>query len=221
MADTARVLSRYVDGIVYRAFEHSNMLELARHSTIPVINALDDLEHPCQVMADLLTILEKKRKLEGLKLAYVGDGNNVCNSLSLGAALVGMDFVAATPEDYAPDRSILATAASISRAKGGLCEVAVDPREAVKDADVVYTDTWVSMGQEREARLREQVMRPYQINQELLDMADRDCLFMHCLPAHRGQEVTDEVMDGEHSVVFDQAENRLHAQKALLLKLMG
>lgn len=221
VADTAKVLSRYVDGIVYRAFEHGNMMELAKHALIPVINALDDLEHPCQVMADLLTILEKKKELEGLKLAYIGDGNNVCNSLSLGAALVGMDFVAATPREYAPDSSILKKAASIASVRGSACQVVTDPQEAVKDADVIYTDTWVSMGQERDAQTRERTLRPYQINREMLSKAKKDCLFMHCLPAHRGQEVTDEVMDGEHSVVFDQAENRLHVQKAILLKFMG
>jgi ornithine carbamoyltransferase len=221
VADTARVLSRYVDGMIYRAFDHKNMVELAKHSTVPVINALDNLEHPCQVMADLLTIKEKKGRLEGLKLAYVGDGNNVCNSLALGAALMGMDFVAATPKEYAPNASIMDKAASIARTKGHTCECITDPQIAAKDADVVYSDTWVSMGQEREAHRKEQVMRPYQINDSLMSLARKDSLFMHCLPAHRGHEVTEEVIEGKHSVVFDQAENRLHAQKAILIKLMG
>jgi len=221
VADTARVLSRYVDGMIYRAFDHKNMVELAKHSTVPVINALDNLEHPCQVMADLLTIKEKKGRLEGLKLAYVGDGNNVCNSLALGAALMGMDFVAATPKEYAPNASIMDKAASIARTKGHTCECITDPQIAAKDADVIYTDTWVSMGQEREAHRKEQVMRPYQINDSLMSLARKDSLFMHCLPAHRGHEVTEEVIEGKHSVVFDQAENRLHAQKAILIKLMG
>lgn len=221
VADTARVLSRYVDGMIYRAFDHKNMVELAKHSTVPVINALDNLEHPCQVMADLLTIKEKKGRLEGLKLAYVGDGNNVCNSLALGAALMGMDFLAATPKEYAPNASIMDKAASIARTKGHTCECITDPQIAAKDADVIYTDTWVSMGQEREAHRKEQVMRPYQINDSLMSLARKDSLFMHCLPAHRGHEVTEEVIEGKHSVVFDQAENRLHAQKAILIKLMG
>ncbi len=221
VADTARVLSRYVDGMIYRAFDHKNMVELAKHSTVPVINALDNLEHPCQVMADLLTIKEKKGRLEGLKLAYVGDGNNVCNSLALGAALMGMDFVAATPKEYAPNASIMDKAASIARTKGHTCECITDPQIAAKDADVIYTDTWVSMGQEREAHRKEQVMRPYQINDSLMSLARKDSMFMHCLPAHRGHEVTEEVIEGKHSVVFDQAENRLHAQKAILIKLMG
>lgn len=221
VADTARVLSRYVDGMIYRAFDHKNMVELAKHSTVPVINALDNLEHPCQVMADLLTIKEKKGRLEGLKLAYVGDGNNVCNSLALGAALMGMDFLAATPKEYAPNASIMDKAASIARTKGHTCECITDPQIAAKDADVIYTDTWVSMGQEREAHRKEQVMRPYQINDSLMSLARKDSLFMHCLPAHRGHEVTEEVIEGKLSVVFDQAENRLHAQKAILIKLMG
>ncbi len=221
VADTARVLSRYVDGIIYRAFYHQNMLDLAKHSTVPVINALDNLEHPCQVIADLLTIMEKKKDLEGLKLAYIGDGNNVCNSLALGAALVGMDFVAATPKEYSPNASIMEKAVSIAKTKGHTSECVIDPTEAARGADILYTDTWVSMGQEREAQRKEVMMRPYQINRALMSLAKKDSLFMHCLPAHRGHEVTDEVMDGEHSVVFDQAENRLHAQKAILIKLMG
>lgn len=221
VADTARVLSRYVDGMIYRAFDHQNMVDLANHSTVPVINALDNLEHPCQVMADLLTIMERKKELEGLKFAYVGDGNNVCNSLALGAALVGMDFVAATPTEYSPNSSIMEKAASIARAKGHTSECVTDPQMAAKDADVLYTDTWVSMGQEREAQRKEQVMRPYQINTALMSLTKKDSMFMHCLPAHRGQEVTADVIDGEHSVVFDQAENRIHAQKAILIKLMS
>ncbi len=221
VADTARVLSRYVDGMIYRAFDHKNMVDLAKHSTVPVINALDNLEHPCQVMADLLTIVERKKELEGLKFAYIGDGNNVCNSLALGAALVGMDFVAATPTEYSPNSSIMEKAASIARTKGHTSECITDPQMAAKDADVLYTDTWVSMGQEREAQRKGEVMRPYQINKALMSLTNKDSLFMHCLPAHRGQEVTDDVIDGKHSVVFDQAENRLHAQKAILIKLMG
>ncbi len=221
VADTAQVLSRYVDGIIYRAFDHNNMVELARHATVPVINALDDLEHPCQVMADLLTVRERKKDLKGLKMVYIGDGNNVCNSLALGAACVGMDFVAATPVGYRPDHAILEKASDIARSQGRSCLCTVDPMEAAKGADVVYTDAWVSMGQECEAARKEKVMWPYQINEALISLTNDDSLFMHCLPAHRGQEVTDAVIDGRHSVVFDQAENRLHAQKAILIKLMG
>lgn len=221
VADTAMVLSRYVDGIVYRAFSHDNMMELASKASVPVINALDDLEHPCQVMADLLTIKEKKGSFEGLKLAYVGDGNNVCNSLALGAALVGMDFSAAAPAEYWPDRKVLKAAASIAEENGVSSEVMTSPGDAVKGADIIYTDTWVSMGQECEAQRKERVLMPYQVNKGLMSLANDGCIFMHCLPAHRGSEVTADVIDGPQSVVFDQAENRLHAQKAILLKLMG
>jgi ornithine carbamoyltransferase len=221
IADTAHVLSRYVDGIVYRAFSHANMVELAKNSTVPVINALDDLEHPCQVLADLLTIKEHKHGLEGLKLAYIGDGNNVCNSLLLGAALTGMDFMAATPMEYRPDPSIVKKAASLAKGRKSSSKVVVDPLKAAEGADVIYTDTWVSMGQECDADRKEKLLGPYQINKDLMAKAKGDSIFMHCLPAHRGSEVTDEVIDGKRSVVFDQAENRLHAQKAVLIKLMG
>lgn len=220
VGDTASVLSRYVDGIVYRAFSHNNMVELASKASVPVINALDDLEHPCQVMADLLTIKEKKGSFEGLKLAYVGDGNNVCNSLALGAALVGMDFAAAAPAEYPPDREVLKAAASIAKKNGVDSKVTSSAADAAKGADIIYTDTWVSMGQECEAQKKERILMPYQVNSGLMALANEDCLFMHCLPAHRGSEVTAEVIDGPQSVVFDQAENRLHAQKAILLKLM-
>jgi ornithine carbamoyltransferase len=221
IADTAEVLSRYVDGIVYRAFSHDNVVELASNATVPVINALDDLEHPCQVAADLLTIRERKGKLQGLKLAYIGDGNNVCNSLSLGAAVVGMDFMAATPVEYRPDREILAKAKAIAGRNGVVSEVTASPVEAARGADVIYTDTWISMGQECEAQKKERLLMPYQIGRELMAAASKDCIFMHCLPAHRSSEVTAEVIDGPQSVVFDQAENRMHAQKAILIKLMG
>ena len=220
VADTARVLSRYVDGIVYRAFSHANMVELAKHSTVPVINALDDLEHPCQVMADLLTIKEQKHELAGLKLAYIGDGNNVCNSLLLGAALTGMDFMAATPLEYRPNPEIVKKAASLAKGIKASSKVVTDPIKAAEGADVVYTDTWVSMGQECDADRKEKLLGPYQINKELMSKAKKDSIFLHCLPAHRGSEVTEEVIDGKSSVVFDQAENRLHAQKAILLRLM-
>lgn len=221
VADTAMVLSRYVDGIVYRAFSHSNVKELAEKATVPVINALDDVEHPCQVAADLLTIKEHKKSFNGLKLAYIGDGNNVCNSLALGAALVGMDFVAATPLEYRPDPEILKSAASLAQEKGVSSGITASPEEAAKGADIIYTDTWVSMGQECEAQKKERILKPYQITEGLMARANKDCLFMHCLPAHRGLEVTEGVIDGPQSVIFDQAENRMHAQKAILLKLMA
>lgn len=221
IADTARVLSRYVHGIMYRAFKHSDMLELAGHATIPVINGLDDLEHPCQILADLLTIKEKKSELKGLKLAYVGDGNNVCNSLLLGCAFLGMSMSAGCPEGYEPDADILAKAVSRGRVQGTKIEVVEDPMAAAKDADVIYTDIWVSMGAEKERRKRMKAFRDYQVNAELVALAKKECIVMHCLPAHRGTEITNEVLDGPRSVVFDQAENRLHAQKAILMTFLG
>jgi len=221
IADTARVLSRYVDGIMYRAYRHENVRELATHASVPVINGLDDKEHPCQIIADLLTILEHKGNLKGLKLAYVGDGNNVCNSLLLGAAIVGMQMTAACPAGYEPDAELLSHAKRIAKQSGGRIEVVHDPIVAVKGADVVYTDVWVSMGQEKEKKARETLFRPYQINAELLGHAKADCMVMHCLPAHRGLEITDDVLDGPQSIVFDQAENRLHAQKAILARFLA
>jgi ornithine carbamoyltransferase len=221
IADTARVLSRYVDGILYRAFKRENVVELARNASVPVINGLDDKEHPCQVIADLFTILEHKGSFKDLKLAYVGDGNNVCNSLLLGAAIVGMDMTAACPSGYEPDAEILATARRIGKDSGSTIHVGDDPVGAVQRADVVYTDIWVSMGQEKEKEQREKVFRLYQLNSTLLDHAKKDAVVMHCLPAHRGLEITDEVMDGPQSIVFDQAENRLHAQKAVLSRLLA
>ncbi len=220
IADTARVLSRYVDGIIYRAFDHRMVRELASHSTVPVINALDDREHPCQIIADLLTIKEKKGDFKGLKVAYVGDGNNVANSLMLGCAMVGCEFWIACPEGYEPDKELTEEAIKISSQSGAKINIVRDPIEAVKDADVVYTDVWVSMGDEAEKEVRERIFRKYQVNSELVKYAKRDYIFMHCLPAHRGYEVTDDVIDSENSVVWDEAENRLHAQKAILVKLM-
>ncbi|MGB9636319.1 MAG: ornithine carbamoyltransferase [Thermoplasmata archaeon] len=220
IADTAKVLSRYVDAIVYRAFDHNMMVELAENATVPVINALDNLEHPCQCAADLMTIKEHKGGFEGLKLVYVGDGNNVCNSLLLGAAIVGMDMVACCPEAYYPNSKILEKAKSIAKKKGKTIEIIEEPEKAVKDADIIYTDVWVSMGDEAEKEKREKIFKPYQVNMKLLKKAKKDCIFMHCLPAHRGYEVTDEVLDSNQSVVFDEAENRLHVQKAILLKLI-
>lgn len=220
IADTARVLSRFVDAIMYRAFSNNMMRELALNATVPVINGLDDKEHPCQILADLLTIKEHKGDFKGLKLVYVGDGNNVCNSLMLGSAMVGMDFVAAAPEGYEPDAELTVKAKEIAEENGSTVEIMHDPMEAVRGADVIYTDVWVSMGEEEEKAKKEKLFRPYQVNKELVDAAKDDCIVMHCLPAHRGYEITDEVVDGPHSVVFDEAENRLHAQKAVMMTLM-
>jgi len=221
VADVAHVLSRYVDCIMYRAFSNKVMRELAENASVPVINGLDDLEHPCQCAADMMTVLEKKGKLAGLRMAYVGDGNNVCNSLVLGCALTGMNIRVATPKDHRPDEGILAKAQEIAKAKGCTIEVLSNPFQAVEGADVVYTDTWVSMGQEKEKEERERLFLPYQVNDKLVERADKDYIFMHCLPAHRGLEVSAEVMDGPHSVVFDQAENRMHAQEAILVAVLG
>ncbi len=221
VSDVANVLSRYVNCIMYRAFSNKIMRELAEQASVPVINGLDDLEHPCQIAADLMTVQEKKGKLAGLKLVYVGDGNNVCNSLMLGCALVGMDMKAATPKDFRPDQELLAKAQELAKEKGCTIEVVSNPYQAIEGANVVYTDTWVSMGQEEEKEKREKAFMPYQVNDKLVEKADKDFLFMHCLPAHRGYEVSAEVIDGTHSVVFDEAENRLHAQKAILVAVLG
>ncbi len=220
IADTAKVLSRYVDAIVYRAYKHEMVVELAENASVPVINALDDLEHPCQIVADLMTIKEKKGGFRGLKLAYVGDGNNVANSLMLGAAIVGMDFYIACPEGYEPRKEIIGEARKIANETGAKIVITHNPVEAVKDADVVYTDVWVSMGDEAEKEIRLRVFKPYQVNEDLVKHAKSNYIFMHCLPAHRGYEVTDEVIDSRNSVVFDEAENRLHAQKAILVRLI-
>ena len=221
VSDVANVLSRYVNVIMYRAFSNQTMRELAKHASVPVINGLDDLEHPCQCAADLLTVIDKKGKLKGLQLVYVGDGNNVCNSLLLGCALTGMNMRAATPKDFKPNADILAKAQEISKEKGGKIETLSNPYQAVEGADVIYTDTWVSMGQEAEKQMREKLFLPYQVNDKLAEKANKDYIFLHCLPAHRGFEVSAEVIDGPHSVVFDEAENRMHAQKAILVAVLG
>ena len=217
IADTAKVMSRYVDIIMYRAFSHDMMKELADNASVPVINALDDLEHPCQIMADLLTIREKKGHFK-LKLVYLGDGNNVTNSLLLGCALVGMDMTVSTPTGKEPDTKIFETAVEIGKRTGAEIGMKHDPTEAVKDADVLYTDVWVSMGEEDKDK---SVYEPYQINMELIEKAKDEVMIMHCLPAHRGEEITDAAVDSKYSVVFDEAENRLHAQKAIMLYLLG
>lgn len=222
IADTARVLSRYVDGIMIRTFEHERILELAEHADIPVINGLTDLHHPAQVLADLLTIYEQKGHFKGLKLSYIGDGNNnVCHSLIEGAVLVGMDVSIASPEGYEANPEIIKWAKMAAEETGSKLTFTTSPEEAVQDADVIVTDVWTSMGQEKEKEIRLKTFAPFQVNQTLCQLAKDDFIFMHCLPAHRGEEVTADVIDGPHSVVFDEAENRLHAQKAVLKNLLG
>ncbi|MEW5933623.1 MAG: ornithine carbamoyltransferase [Bacillota bacterium] len=221
IADTGRVLSRYLDAIMIRTYSHADVVELAQAATIPVINGLTDFSHPCQILGDLLTIKEKKGRLEGIKLAYVGDGNNVAHSLLFGGSKVGMHVVVATPRGYEPDAGVVERASEFARASGGRVEVVTDPLQAVADADVVYTDVWASMGQEAQEEERRRVFGPYQVNGDLMARAGPGSVFMHCLPAHRGQEVTDEVIDGPQSVVWDQAENRLHIQKAILALVIG
>ncbi|MRG88265.1 ornithine carbamoyltransferase [Salinibacillus xinjiangensis] len=219
--DTAKILSGYLDGIMIRTFSQTDVETLANHANIPVINGLTDLFHPCQVLADLLTIQEHKGSLEGQKLAYIGDGNNMAHSLLIGCAKVGMDISIATPKGYEPDLQICEEAKSIALNTGSTIEILEDPKQAVKNADVIYSDVWASMGQEEEQKMREQQFHSYQVNQQLIELAKKDVSFMHCLPAHRGEEVTVEVIDGPHSIVFEQAENRLHAQKGLMVALMG
>ncbi len=218
--DVARNLSRWVQGIVARVFEHRKLEQLAQYANIPVINALSDRFHPCQAYADFFTMKEHFGKLSGLKLAYVGDGNNVCHSLLMVAARVGASIRIGTPAGYQPSAEILAEAQSQASKSGGKVELFGSAEEAVVDAQAVYTDVWASMGQEGEARARETLFAPYQVNARLLGLAAPDAVFLHCLPAHRGAEVTDAVMDSPRSLVFEQAENRLHVQKAILLMLL-
>ncbi len=219
--DVARVLSRFVDCIMARVFAHSDVVTLAQYSRVPVINGLSDYSHPCQGLADLLTILEKKGVLRGLKLAWVGDGNNVLTSLLFGASKVGMDVAVATPRGYEPHHEVVATAFGFAKESGSEILIGHDPKEAVAGADVIYTDTWTSMGQEAEKERRRKAFPPYQVNAALVARADAEAIVMHCLPAHRNEEITDEVADGPQSAIFDQAENRLHAQKGILAVLLA
>lgn len=219
--DTAQTLSRYLDGIMIRTFEHRKVVELARGATIPVINGLTDSSHPCQALADYQTIFEKKGTFEGIKVAYIGDGNNMVHSLMMGAAKLGMHMAIATPENYAPDAELVEQIQAVAETTGAKIELLRDPKAAIKDADVVYTDVWASMGQEAEQKIREVAFADYQVNEELVSLAKPDYLFMHCLPAHRGEEVSEGVIDGDNSIVFDQAENRLHAQKAIMAAIMS
>lgn len=217
IADTGRTISLYLNAFMMRTFSHATLETLAANSTIPVINGLSDIHHPCQALADVMTLLEKKGKLEGLKIAFIGDGNNVCNSLIEAAAILGFHLTIACPEGFEPHSEILENARSLAKSE---IIVLRDPREAAGMADAVYTDVWVSMGQEKEAEHKKKKFKGYQINAKLLSSAKKNAVVLHCLPAHRGEEITDEVMDGPQSVVFDQAENRLHTQKALLEMLV-
>lgn len=218
--DAARVLSRYADAIMARVFSHSDVTELARWATVPVINGLSDYDHPCQGVADFLTILEKLGQLQDVRLTYLGDGNNVLHSLLIGGAMLGMHVTAATPAEYQPLRSVVDHAMALAADSGGSVRLTSDPAEGVRDADVVYTDTWTSMGQEAEAALRRQVFPPFQISESLLEQGPSIVGVLHCLPAHRGEEITDAVADGDRSWLFDQAENRLHGQKAILVHVL-
>lgn len=217
LADTARVLSRYVDCIMARVYSHSTVEELAKYSSVPVINGLSDKCHPTQVLGDLLTIWEKKGRFEGLKLVYVGDGaNNMAHSLLYGSTIMGMDITICTPKGYYPDEDVLERAKQFAKRSGSKVEIVNDPKEGVRGADIIYTDVWVSMGQESEREERVRLFQPYRVDSALVSLAKDDVIVMHCLPAHRGEEITDDVIDGPLSVVFDEAENRLHAHKAIL-----
>ena len=221
VADVARNMERWVDGIVLRTFRHEVAEELARYSSIPVINGLTDLLHPCQVFSDMLTVFEKKGRLKGVRVGYVGDGNNLANSWLMGAAIMGMELTVACPKGYEPDKGILREAKKRAKETGAKITIAHTPEKAARNADVLYTDVWTSMGQEKEGARRRVAFKGFQVNGALVAAAGKDVLVMHCLPAHRGEEITDEVLDGPNSIVFDQAENRLHAQKVLLEVLMG
>lgn len=221
ISDTAQVLSGYLDGIMIRTFHQKDVEDLAHYASIPVINGLTDDYHPCQVLADLQTIEEVKGELSGLTLTYIGDGNNMAHSLMVGAVKMGMHFKTAAPEGYLPDPKIVEKAQKIAEENGVTITITTDPIEAMKDTDIVYTDVWASMGQEKEQKTRETLFKDFQVNDALVAHAKSDYLFMHCLPAHRNEEVTAKVIDGEHSVIFQEAENRLHAQKALMVALMS
>src|SRR4030066_233987 len=220
IGDTAQVLSRYVDGIMARVFAHQTILDLLKYSKVPVVNGLSDFSHPCQGLADLFTIYEKKGRLSGLRLAYVGDGNNVAHSLLYGCSKVGMNITLACPKGYEPNPEVVSKAREEGKKSGCAVKVTKDLKEAVREADIIYTDVWASMGKEKERGKRLRVFKPFQVNAKLVKGAKDDYIFMHCLPAHRGEEVTDEVADSKNSVIFDQEENRLHTQKALLALIM-
>ncbi len=221
ISDVAHNLERWVDGIILRTFKHSTVTDMAANASIPVINGLSEREHPCQALADFFTLQERFGELRGLKLAFVGDGNNVAHSLMLAGAALGSHVVVATPPGYEPDQGIFAAAAKMAKETGGSVTVANEAQAAVTAADAVYTDVWASMGQESEAAARAAIFRPYQVNSDLMSLAAPHAVFMHCLPAHRGDEVTDQVLDSPQSVVFDEAENRMHVQNAIMILLCG
>jgi ornithine carbamoyltransferase len=220
VSDTAKVLSRYLSGIMIRTFDHQDVIDLARYGSIPVINGLTDLHHPCQVLTDLFTVLEKRRTLKGLKLVYIGDGNNMAHSLLHGCSKVGMDITIASPSGYMPLKEIVEESNVNAKYMGSKIDITEDPVKAVNNADIIYTDVWASMGQENEAAERRKKFIKYQVNNTLVKNAKDDYIFMHCLPAHRGDEVTDEICDSPNSVIFDEAENRLHVQKAIMALVM-
>lgn len=219
--DSARVLSRYVDGLMIRTFAHKDVKDLARYGSIPVINGLTDLLHPCQILADLMTIYEAKGRLKGLKISYVGDGNNVANSLLIGASKLGLHISIGSPKGYEIDKGIVSMAKSNAKISGSKICITDSPEKAVAEADIIYTDVWTSMGQEEETENRQKIFAPYQVNDKLFALANPDAIFLHCLPAYRGLEVTAGVIDGPNSMVFEEAENRLHVQKAIMVLLMG
>ena len=219
--DAAMTLSRYVDGIVLRTFEHKNVVDLAKYASVPVINGLSDLTHPCQGLADIYTLKEKSGSLKGLTLAYIGDGNNVAHSLLYGCSKVGINLNIATPRRFEPNKEIVKEAKEAAVISGAKINLTHSPSQACDNADVIYTDVWASMGQEKEARSRKKIFKGFQVDKKLLSLANKNCMVMHCLPAHRGEEIAGEVMDSKNSIVFDQAENRLHVQKAILIKLLG
>ncbi|MBI5178259.1 MAG: ornithine carbamoyltransferase [Nitrospinae bacterium] len=221
LRDTAQVLSRFLDGLVVRTYSQEELEELAAHATIPIINALTDKYHPCQAIADYATMLEVKGTLKGLKVAYIGDGNNVANSLLMGGAMLGVDVALATPKNYAPPQDVLKTAAGFAAQSGARIDLTENPLNAARHANFVYTDVWVSMGQEGEENIRRKEFKGFIIDDALMKEAKPDCKAMHCLPAHRGEEISASVMDGPASIVFDQAENKMHAQKAILKKFLG
>ncbi|MCM8801527.1 MAG: ornithine carbamoyltransferase [Candidatus Omnitrophica bacterium] len=218
--DVARTLSRYVDAIVLRTFAHKNVVEMAEYADIPVINGLSDFLHPCQALSDIYTIREKKKTLKGLLLAFVGDGNNVCNSLLYASAKTGLNMHVAVPLGYEPDKNVLEEAKRIAHSKNASIKLFYSPEKAVKNADILYTDVWISMGQEKEKEIRKKRFKNFQLNSSLVRLAKKDALIMHCLPAHRNEEITEEVIEAKNSIVFEQAENRLHVQKAILIKLL-
>jgi ornithine carbamoyltransferase len=216
LRDTARVLGSYLNGLVMRTYDHENLVEFAEYAPVPIINALSDFEHPTQVISDMLTILEVKGRLSGLRFVWLGDGNNVCTSWLLGGSTMGMNMVVSCPQGFDPAKSVLTSARKLAAESGGEVELVRDPKRAVEGADVLYTDVWVSMGQEKGARAKEKKFKAYQLNSNLVSKASDDCSVMHCLPAHRGLEITDEVLDGKRSIVWRQSENKLHGARAVL-----